>query len=357
MIGENNKDQFLLKAFTKLLNLVIMLIVIIIGLTIALIHYLPEYVPEKKAADIGPNETTVQNVSKDTIDYWKAPDIATLDGNQNKEIILYGKDLIAHTSEYFGPNGKIFKASTNGMNCQNCHLDAGTKVFGNNYGAVASTYPKYRARSGSMENIQKRINDCFDRSLNGKTLDTSSNEMRAIVAYIKWLGKDVQKGKKPEGSGFKDIAFLDRAADPENGKSIYIQKCQSCHQQNGEGLMNGDKTAYTYPPLWGKYSYNNGAGLYRLSNFAKFVKYNMPMGVSHNDARLTDEEAWDVAAFVNSQPRPDKNIKKDWPKIEEKPFDHPFGPYADGFNENQHKYGPFKPIQEKRKALKNKSNL
>ena len=66
---------------------------------------------------------------------------------------------------------------------------------------------------------------------------------------------------------------------------------------------------------------------------------------------LTDEEAWDVAAFVNSQPRPSKIFKEDWPDISKKPFDHPFGPFADGFTEAQHKYGPFKPIIE---AQKNK---
>jgi thiosulfate dehydrogenase len=204
--------------------------------------------------------------------------------------------------------------------------------------------------------MYKRINDCFERSLNGRALDTNSKEMQSIVDYMKWLGKDVAKGVKPAGSGFKDLAFLDRASDPEKGKAIYSEKCQSCHQQNGAGLMNGEKTAFTYPPLWGDKSYNDGAGLYRMSNFAKFVKYNMPLGVSHNSTQLTDEEAWDIAAFVNSQPRPKKNIKNDWPKIEEKPFDHPFGPYADGFDEKQHKYGPFKPIQEKIKALKNKKS-
>ena len=233
------------------------------------------------------------------------------------------------------------------MNCQNCHLEAGTKVFGNNYSAVASTYPKYRARSGAIENIFKRVNDCFERSLNGKAIDTTSKEMKAIVAYIYWLGKDAPKGKKPAGSGLKELAFLNRAANSDNGQKIYTDKCQSCHQTDGAGQMNTDQTEFTYPPLWGKQSYNDGAGLYRLSNFAKYVKYNMPQGTNHTNAQLTDEEAWDIAAFVNSQPRPNKNITKDWPDINEKPFDHPFGPYADGFDEKQHKYGPFKAIKEK----------
>jgi len=91
-----------------------------------------------------------------------------------------------------------------------------------------------------------------------------------------------------------------------------------------------------------------------LFSFARYVRYNMPLGASYTNPQLTDEEAWDVAAFINSQTRPVKDIRKDWPKIEEKPFDHPFGPYADGFDENQHKFGPFGPIKEKIEAMKSK---
>lgn len=277
--------------------------------------------------------------------YWKAPDVKSLPEGELKSKVLYGKELIVHTAKYLGPNGSVMKI-TNGMNCQNCHLDAGTKIFGNNYGSVASLYPKFRARSGSEEDIYKRVNDCMERSLNGRALDTNSNEMQAIKAYIEFVGSNVEKGKKAEGSGLKELAFLDRAADPENGKAVYATKCQSCHAANGEGILNTDGTEYTYPPLWGSKSYNDAAGLFRLSNFTKYVKYNMPLGASHQSPMLSDEEAWDVAAFVNSQPRPHMNVPKDWPDKSKKPIDHPFGPYADKFTEKQHKYGPFKPIQE-----------
>jgi len=287
--------------------------------------------------------------------FWTPPLESTLDGNPEREQILYGKDIIANTALYFGPKGKVNANSTNGMNCQNCHLDAGTRIFGNNYSAVASTYPKYRARSGASENIYKRVNDCFERSLNGKSLDTNSKEMQAITSYIKWLGKEVEKGKKPEGSGLKDIVLLDRACDPIKGKAIFVEKCQVCHSKNGEGQLNPATGAFLYPPLWGPKSYNVGAGLYRISNFAKYVKYNMPLGSTHEVAQLTDEEAWDIAAFVNSQDHPKKDLKKDWPKISEKPFDHPFGPFTDEFSEEQHKFGPYKPIIEaKKKAEKEK---
>ena len=362
MEEESTSDNHLTPVVSKLINCIIVLVLLVVVLVVILLIYVPapkedvDTKIESPVPDKNGNFTEVAKkaalAEKDTNNYWSAPDITSLEHDKNKDLILYGKDLIVHTSDYFGENGKLFKNNTNGMNCQNCHLEAGTKVFGNNYSAVASTYPKFRARSGAIENIYKRVNDCFERSLNGKALDTTSKEMQGIVAYIKWLGKDVKKGEKPIGSGFKDLVFLDRAADSEKGKTVYSEKCQSCHQADGLGLMNAEKAAYTYPPLWGKNSYNDGAGLYRMSNFAKYVKYNMPLGASHNNPQLSDEEAWDVAAFVNSQTRPKKDIKKDWPKIEEKPFDHPFGPYADGFDEKQHKYGPFKPIKEKLEAMK-----
>jgi thiosulfate dehydrogenase len=115
----------------------------------------------------------------------------------------------------------------------------------------------------------------------------------------------------------------------------------SCHLSNGQGQWNPEKTAYSFPPLWGVNSYNIGAGLYRLGSFAKYIKYNMPLGATHENPLLSDEEAWDIAAYINSQQRPEMNIAKDWPKIAEKPYDHPFGPYVDKFTEEQHKFGPF----------------
>lgn len=277
--------------------------------------------------------------------YWSPSDISTISDSGLLKKVEYGKKLIQHTAVYLGPKGSVARIS-NGMNCQNCHLDAGTRVFGNNYGSVASTYPKFRARSGTTEDIYKRVNDCFERSLNGRPLDTLSEEMQAIKAYIEFIGSNVPKGTKAEGSGLKELAFLDRAADPELGKKVYLAKCLSCHQANGAGTLLADGTEYVYPPLWGAASYNDAAGLFRLSNFARYVKYNMPLGATHENPQLTDEESWDVAAYINSQKRPHKKTPLDWPDVSKKPVDHPFGPYKDTYSQVQHKFGPFKPIQE-----------
>lgn len=55
-------------------------------------------------------------------DYWLAPDlfIEPVEDGEDRQQLIYGEDLIANTSMYLGPNGKIAHIS-NGMNCQNCH--------------------------------------------------------------------------------------------------------------------------------------------------------------------------------------------------------------------------------------------
>ena len=235
--------------------------------------------------------------------------------------------------------------TTNGMNCQNCHLYGGILTFGNNFGKVSSTYPQFRARCNGMQNIYDRVNDCFERSLNGGKMDTNSREVQAIYAYLKWVGDDVLNGTSKAGTGIMKLKYLKRAASPVAGGGIYIAKCQSCHGVKGEGKLNIDVTGYTYPPLWGEHSYNDCAGLYRISSFAGFVKTNMPFGIDYHNPQLTDDEASDVGAFVNNQSRHHKDQMQDWKNFAQKPIDFPKGPYVDSFSEQQHKFGPFGTIK------------
>jgi thiosulfate dehydrogenase len=286
---------------------------------------------------------------------WVIPDTTELANTENGMLIKYGRSLVVNTSYYFGPKGVIAHAS-NGMNCQNCHLNAGTKLFGNNFSLTAVGYPRFKERSGTVETIVKKVEDCFERSLNGTKIDSNGREMKAFVAYLEWIGKNVKKGTKPEGSGIEELAFMDRAADTAKGRAVFVAKCQVCHGKTGEGKLNLNGTGYTYPPLWGSHSNNIGASIYRISKLAGFVKNNMPFGADYQNKQLSNEEAWDIAAFINSQPHPFKDIKGDWPKLSTKPYDHPFGPYADTlFSENQRKYGPYGPIKKYYAALSKKN--
>ncbi|ANI89281.1 cytochrome C [Arachidicoccus ginsenosidimutans] len=270
------------------------------------------------------------------------------------KLIYYGYQLISNTSYYLGPKG-IVAHVTNGMNCQNCHLDAGTRPFGNNFGKVLPTYPQFRARNNGVQTVYQRINDCMQRSMNGRSLDSNSTEMKAIYAYIQWLDKDIPKNVKYGGTSLKKLPYMDSAANIVSGKQVYITKCQMCHGADGQGQLNIDETGYAYPPLWGKHSYNDGAGMYRLTNIAAFVMANMPYGTDYHHPALTAEEAWDVGAYINSQPRPHLDQSADWKNILKKPFDFPFGPYADNFSEAQHKYGPYPTVIKADKALQKAS--
>jgi thiosulfate dehydrogenase len=296
---------------------------------------------EEKKVSEGTAASTDKNKPK-----WIIPDTSELPDNDEGRLIKYGRSLVINTSYYFGPKGTIAHKS-NGLNCQNCHLNAGTKLFGNNFSLTASGYPRFKERSGTVETVVKKVEDCFERSLNGSTIDSNSREMKAFVAYLEWIGKNVKKGTKPVGSGIEELAFLKRPADTAKGRAVFMAKCQKCHGKDGQGVLNAAGNAYVYPALWGDHSYNIGASIYRLSKFAGFVKNNMPFGADHQHEQLTNDEAWDVAAFANSQPHPFKDTHADYPKLNTKPFDCPFGPYADTqFSVNQRKYGPFGPIKK-----------
>ncbi len=349
MIPENNNIEQL-QSLAKRLTHFFTTFLFIIVITFSFLLFKPTITSwfendneelSKLYADIEKKATLDAEIAK----FWKPNDINSIPDETLRKEVEYGRELIAHTSKYLGPNGSI-KQITNGMNCANCHLDAGTKPWGNNFGSVYSMYPKMRARSGQVEDLYKRVSDCMERSLNGKTLERDEKEMKAMIAYIEYIGKNVPKDKEANASGINNLVFLNRAANPIVGKSLYDKKCSSCHQGNGQGVLAADKTEYTYPPLWGKNSYNQGAGLYRLSRFAGYIKYNMPQGATYAQPQLSDDEAWDIAAYVETQPRPSKDFSKDWPDISKKPVDHPFGPFSDKFTEQQHKFGPFEPIKK-----------
>ena len=194
------------------------------------------------------------------------------------------------------------------------------------------------------------------RSMNGRALPDDAPEMRAMVAYVEFLSTGVPPGQQVPGLGAGKMKELARAADPERGRAVYARSCAACHKPDGAGVPR-DRGAlqlgYMLPPLWGPDSYNDGAGMARLINFANFVHFNMPHGADYLNPQLTPEQAWDVAAYVLSQPRPHRaGLEKDFPDLLSKPVDAAYGPYADGFSEKQHKYGPFGPILDAIKRLK-----
>lgn len=290
--------------------------------------------------------------------FWNVPDIGSLPDDEKGRLIRRGRDLITATYAHIGPEvaDPAKRYAGNNLACRNCHLDAGTKKFGNPLWGLKDRYPHYNSETGGAISLEDRLNGCMTRSMNGRPLPSDAPEMRAMVAYIDFLSQGVKPGEELSGYGSGQMAELDRAADPQRGQAVYRQTCAVCHGVNGEGLRRSLPTTdlgYMVPPLWGLDSFNNAAGMNRLTTLANFVHFNMPNGTSYVMPRLSVGDSWDVAAYVVSQTRPRKaNTDKDFPDLLQKPVDTPYGPYADGFSREQHVYGPFKPIREELARLR-----
>ena len=271
-----------------------------------------------------------------------------LKDSKENNLLKYGYVLFAKTPAFIGPdNGNsnmIF--SGNGLACKNCHLELGTKPYSAPLIGIIQRFPQFRGRENKIGTIEERINGCMERSMNGIALPVEGLEMKAIVAYLDWLSRYAPKDGKIKGTGFLKLEIPKRTVNLNHGKKVFATHCIVCHGADGQGLKSSDGITYEYPPLWGAYSYNNGAGMTRVITAAQFIKGNMPFGIAtHDNPVLTDEEAYDVAGYINQKPRPQKlNPEKDFPDIKKKPVSTPYPPYADNFSIEQHQLGPFQPI-------------
>jgi thiosulfate dehydrogenase len=214
-----------------------------------------------------------------------------------------------------GPLGDAIKLGrktaeqiSSGLSCTSCHLQGARTPNAAPWVGLWGVYPEYEARSGRVITLADRINECFRRSMNGRPLPLDSVAMRGLLSFIWWLSTDVPTGVSVAGRGFKNVE-APKPADPVKGRTLYIEKCAACHGASGQGLT-GAGGQMVFPALWGSRSFNIGAGMARLDTAAAFVKAKMPLG----GVAISDQDAFDVAAYFTRQPRPDFKAKKgDWP--------------------------------------------
>jgi thiosulfate dehydrogenase len=210
--------------------------------------------------------------------------------------IRRGRALVAATSDSLPTH------VTAQFRCTSCHLDEGTRVNAAPLVGVYARFPQYRARSASVATIEDRINDCFQRSMNGRALAHDSRDMRDIVAWLAFLSRGVPVHRDTTPRGIPLLAAM--SADTARGRTTFTMRCVGCHRMDGQGTTAG-------PPLWGPKSFNVGASMARLRTAASFIKYNMP---NDRPGTLTAQEAFDLAAYMNSHGRPDLAGKEnDWP--------------------------------------------
>lgn len=218
---------------------------------------------------------------------WQAPSYASIPNGAKGDSIRRGAAIFNETLLFAADH------TSSKISCANCHAGGGIQPYASPVVGLPKLFPMYNERAGHMISMKDRIQECFVRSENGEPLDYEGDTMKNLVDYITWLSQPEPGHKEFKGRGLVKLPKL--MPDPKNGAQIYYMQCAGCHGNDGAGR------APMFPALWGKDSFNDGAGMNQVPKMAAFVQHNMPqnrMGI------LTPQEAYDVAEFVHEQPRP-----------------------------------------------------
>jgi thiosulfate dehydrogenase len=239
------------------------------------------------------------------VDWYSVPDVAKLKDTPENDLIRYGRALIVDTVSHIGKNAKDTdkRYAGNDLTCANCHLNAGLQPFAAPFVSTFATFPMMV--DDQVITLTERINGCMRRSMNGKNLPVDGKEMEAMIAYIKYLGHNTPQGVRIAGMGLLPLPDPQSPADAARGENVYAQSCASCHKPDGQGERKPSLgVGYSIPPLWGDDSFNKGAGMAKLAYAASYIRANMPFTINYEDPVLSVQQAWDVAAYMISKPRP-----------------------------------------------------
>jgi thiosulfate dehydrogenase len=222
---------------------------------------------------------------------WKAPDPSKIPNGPLGESIRLGFHIFDSTPKY-AP-----RYVGNTLSCSNCHLQSGTLPKAAPMVGLPGIFPMYRDREKRVVTLEDRIQECFLRSENGRLLPYDGPEMAGLLSYIQWLSQNQVTGETFWGRGL--IAVPKLKGNQASGGHIYAEQCSRCHGADGAG-------AAMAPALWGTGAYNTGAGMYQIEEMAAFVQQNMPLD---RPGSLAPQQAYDVAAFVESKPHPRFNAQ------------------------------------------------
>ena len=264
-------------------------------------------------------------IGTDGVLQYVAPDEAAIPNDATGAMIRYGKQILEETYKMLGPESGLANSYVRSrLSCTNCHMESGRAAYGQPWAVVWYKYGAggqgpWSARSNQFLDMKNRIHDCTQRSMHGFRLPNDSYELLSMIEYMKWLSTGIKVAdwtKVTHGSNNIPVAELTRAADPVRGKTVFEENCAVCHGVDGEGVWDANAKKYIYPAVWGQYSFNDGAGMYRLRTAIGFIKGNMPFGWANptdTTHQLSTEDAWDSMAYVISNNRPTwSGYLQDW---------------------------------------------
>lgn len=225
------------------------------------------------------------------------------------DLIRYGMQLLSNTSELIGPNtpNQSLRFSGNNLNCTTCHQTGpsglpGTKKYSAPWTNVINDYPQLDKKTMTVFSLEMRIQGMLGKGQ--KTIKNDSKEMKAMVAYMMWLGRKAKPNQNMIGTKLNgNIILPNRPADPIKGKTLYAAHCVACHGDQGLGAKkpNFDNGGgYTFPPIAGGDTYDDGGHMFMIPLMTAFLYNNMPQGASYEKPLLSVSDAYDIAAYVNS---------------------------------------------------------
>lgn len=232
--------------------------------------------------------------------YYLPPSEDSIPDTPYGDAVRRGREIFMETST------RVSDHVGNTLACVNCHLDAGRREHSAPMWAAYVSYPAYRSKTKAISTLEDRIIGCFTYSMNaqaspaGEPPPPGSDVYRDLMTYFYWMSDGAPTGEKMQGGGFIKVPKTEEGYDVMRGQKVYAQNCALCHGADGQGQKDTD-SGVVFPPLWGPNSYNWGAGMARIDTATGFIQANMPLGKPFS---LTDQEAWDVAAFIDSQERP-----------------------------------------------------
>ena len=262
----------------------------------------------------------------DASGYFRAPPRSKFPEGPFGDAVRLGEDIFVNTKTHTLSSPFV----GNQQNCEGCHLDAGRLMDSSPMWASWVAYPAYRKKNKHVNTMIERIQGCFKYSMNaqgskaGHPPSAESDVMVSLVSYFYWLATGAPTGDqhmagRGYGSKLKETA---KGFEPGRGKVVYEQKCAICHAQDGQGkYVNGQ---IVFPALWGRQSYNWGAGMHKIDMAGGFIKHNMPLGLPNT---LSDQDVWDVSAYINSFERPQDprykgNLQQTTAKFHKSKFDY-----------------------------------
>jgi thiosulfate dehydrogenase len=231
--------------------------------------------------------------------------VTNLPPSAENDLIRYGWELVVQTPRHIGKSAvdPKMRFAGNDLACTNCHINAGLKPFAAPFVSTWGVFPQ--THNDQVLTLAERINGCMLRSMNGSPLPENGKEMQAFIAYLRFLGIGTPEGVRVPGMGLKRLASPAQTPDATRGQALYTQWCASCHKADGQGEPRvAPGIGYGIPPLWGNASFNAAAGMADIRAAAAFIHANMPLGVTYRSPILNEQQAWDVAAFITSRPRP-----------------------------------------------------